>query len=149
MPGPSWIANRLISLVGFNESQVKQIPKDFANYITELSKNNVSSELKITNNNSPSYLQENRIIPITKGRFESFPLEAGFERFAIIDEKEWYEESTKHSLGVLCRDRTDNDWGYAILTKSNDGLYKWSDGEVSIQSRDEARNKLIEKMEGN
>jgi hypothetical protein len=72
---------------------------------------------------------------------------ADFERFVINDEKEWYEDSIKHTLGVLCRDRADDDWSYAVLTKSDDGLYRWSDGEVSLRSRDEARKRLLSKME--
>ncbi len=98
------------------------------------------------NENAPQ-LSENHLLPITKGRFESFPIAADFERFLVTDEKEWYENSEKHSLGVLCKDRNDNDWAYAVLTESDDGLYRWEDGEVSLQSRDEARKRLLLKME--
>ncbi len=92
-------------------------------------------------------LLENHPLPITKGGFESFPIAADFERFILSDEKEWYEDSAKYTLGVLCKDRTDDDWAYAILTKSDDGMYRWSDGEVSLHSRDEARKRLLFKME--
>jgi hypothetical protein len=65
----------------------------------------------------------------------------------VADEKEWYEDGVRHSLGVLYKDRIDDDWGYAILTQSGEGLYGWSDGEVSLPSRDEARKRLSAKME--
>lgn len=147
-PHPEHVVNLLISLVGFAETRVKQIPVDFAAYVQEMSKS-FTNPIQVEHNGSEnaSQLPENHPVPITKGRFESFPIAAGFERFTISDEKEWYEDSVKHFLGVLCKDRTDDDWAYAILTKSDDGLYHWSDGEVSLHSRDEARKRLLSKME--
>ena len=147
-PHPEHAVNLLISLVGFAETRVKQIPADFAAYVQEMSKS-FTNPIQVEHNGSEnaSQLPENHPVPITKGRFESFPIAAVFERFTISDEKEWYEDSVKHSLGVLCKDRTDDDWAYAILTKSDDGLYHWSDGEVSLHSRDEARKRLLSKME--
>ena len=147
-PHPEHVVKLLISLIGFDETRVKQIPVDFAAYVQEILKS-VTNHIHVEHNGSENAprLSENHPLPITKGGFESFPIAADFERFIISDEKEWYEDSVKHTLGVLCRDRADDDWAYAILTKSNDGLYRWSDGEVSLHSRDEARKRLLSKME--
>lgn len=147
-PHPEHVVKLLISVIGFDETRVKQIPADFAAYVQEITKG-VTNTIHVEHNGSENAprLSENHPLPITKGRFESFPITADFERFIINDEKEWYEDSIKHTLGVLCRDRADDDWAYAVLTKSDDGLYRWSDGEVSLRSRDEARKRLLSKME--
>ncbi|MGD0780758.1 MAG: hypothetical protein ABR954_08310 [Dehalococcoidales bacterium] len=145
-PNPENVANLLVSLVGFDETRIKQIPTDFAKYIQEIFKGTTIHVNHEDDGNKPR-LDEHHPIPIIKGRFESFPLAAGFERFIISDEKEWYEYPVKNSLGVLCKDRIDNDWAYAILTQSDDGLYSWNDGEVSLHSRADARKKLLDKME--
>jgi len=148
-PHPEHVVKRLISLIGVDETKVKPIPSDFAAYIHEIAAS-VGSPIHIepNRNEGRAASSESHILPITKGTFESFPLVADFARFVVSDEKEWYEDSVEHSLGVLFRDRVDDDWGYAVLTKSDDGMYRWSDGEVSLHSRDEARKRLLSQMQG-
>jgi hypothetical protein len=150
-PHPERIADLLTSLVGFAQNRVSQIPTDFETYInrrTRTTTGTVNTAEQRSSNGNAEQLSEDQFVPITKGRFESFALAAGFERFIVSDEKEWYENPVKHCLGVLCKDRADNDWAYAILTQSEDGLYRWNDGEVSLPSRNEARKRLLSKMKG-
>lgn len=148
-PHPENVADLLVNLVGFSETQVKKIPVDFAAYVNTRRKEATGSmplnPLKQPDTNDAIHSKDH-LAPITKGRFESFPLAAGFERFISSDEKEWYENTEEHFLGVLCKDRTDDDWAYAILTQSEDGLYRWNDGEVSLPNRNEARKRLLSKM---
>jgi hypothetical protein len=147
-PHPEGVASLLTTLIGFSESTVRPIPKDFATYVKDTQKTFATLVHRVQHPSAKDGVQtKDRLVPITKGRFESFPLAASFERFMITDEKEWYEDVSHHSLGVLCKDRTDDDWAYAILTQSTDGFYHWSDGEVSLHSRDEARKRLLVKME--
>jgi hypothetical protein len=147
-PHPEGVASLLTTLIGFSESTVRPIPKDFATYVKDTQKTFATLVHRVQHPSAKDGVQtKDRLVPITKGRFESFPLAASFERFMITDEKEWYEDVSHHSLGVLCKDRTDDDWAYAILTQSTDGFYHWSDGEVSLHSRDEARKRLLAKME--
>lgn len=147
-PRPERVASRLTTLIGFPESAVRQIPEDFATYVRNRQKTIASPANALQRTSAKTEPEaRDRIVPINKGRFESFPLAANFERFMITDEKEWYEDTLHHSLGVLSKDRTDQDWAYAILSQSNDGFYYWSDGEVSLNSRDEARDRLLAKME--
>ena len=147
-PHPERVASLLTTLIGFSESTVRQIPKDLATYVKDTQKTFAAHINPAGQPSGKDDVQTNdRLVPITKGRFESFPLAPAMGRFMVADEKEWYEDGVRHSLGVLYKDRIDDDWGYAILTQSGEGLYGWSDGEVSLPSRDEARKRLSAKME--
>lgn len=146
-PHPERVASLLTTLIGFSKSTVRQIPKDFATYVKDTQGAFTTPINPVEQPSGKNRAQtDDRVVPITKGRFESFPLAANLGRFMIADEKEWYEDAAHHSLGVLYKDRTDDDWGYAMLTQSSDGLYGWSDGEVSLRSRDEARMRLLARM---
>jgi hypothetical protein len=151
-PDPEHTIHLLTSFVGFNHNKVIPIPTDFASYIKSISKQYTASKQADDNNElGKQQIPENDIVPITKGKFEAYPITADFGRFILSDEKEWYENQVKyhHYLGVLCRDRTDNGWGYVILAECYDGYFRWFDGESGLNSRIEARDKLLNRMKYN
>lgn len=79
--------------------------------------------------------------------FDSFNPARGPMIGVFIHEKGWFADSNRNIIGTLTLDQTDKDWGYAILARHEDGLYRWIEGEVSIKSRGEAEVKIVSKME--
>lgn len=66
--------------------------------------------------------------------------------FPFAEEKKWYSEDDVNIIGTLLFDKIDLDWSYVIIAKEEDGVYRASDVEVSIESQDLADRKLVEKM---
>lgn len=64
----------------------------------------------------------------------------------VAVEKEWFADRQRILLGSLLLDRTDEDWVYVVLGRDQLGTFRWIDGEVSIEDRDEARERLLAKM---
>ena len=64
----------------------------------------------------------------------------------IAVEKEWFADKQRIILGALVLDRTDDDWGYVVLGRDQWGTFRWIDGEVSIEGRDQAREQLVATM---
>jgi hypothetical protein len=146
-PNPENVIDALVNLVGFDKNKVTPIPMDLKTYIKEKSKIATYHMVFDTEVLEPQ-METDYPIPINKGEFESYPHDLGFERFVVCDDKEWYKFPTNNCIGVLCKDRTDNDWEYAILTETNDGHFIYDDSEVSIKNRDKARQRLLLKMKG-
>lgn len=84
---------------------------------------------------------------ISLEEFDSFDPARGPMIGIFIHEKEWFADSNRNIIGTLTLDQTDNDWGYAILARHEDGRYRWMEGEVSIESRDDAEAELVSTME--
>lgn len=77
-----------------------------------------------------------------------------FDRFkptripmAVIEERAWFVDTTKNFLGILTLDKTDNDWGYVIQARDQNGSFRAIDHEISIESEDAARDALMAAME--
>ena len=64
----------------------------------------------------------------------------------IAVEKEWFADKQRIICGALVLDRTDDDWGYVVLGRDQWGIFRWIDGEVSIEGRDQARERLVATM---
>ncbi len=60
----------------------------------------------------------------------------------IIEECEWYITEGGHISGVVFLDRTDKDYGFAVLGPDESGKHRWIAGESSFQSRTEAVSRL-------
>lgn len=69
-------------------------------------------------------------------------------RFKILDtnpffvEEGWFADHTTSFLGVLTRDKTDNDWGYVVLGRNSKFRFVMIDSEIELPGRDEARIKM-------
>jgi len=49
-------------------------------------------------------------------------------------------------LGVVIRDRIDNDWVFLVLGRNERGQFRGIENDVSLPTQAETRNKLIERM---
>ncbi|MEM5503744.1 hypothetical protein WNY81_02690 [Shewanella frigidimarina] len=64
----------------------------------------------------------------------------------MSDEIEWYSNENNAILGTILADNIDNDFVVVILGRDEVGVFRWIDGLVGINSIDEARGTLIEKI---
>jgi len=64
----------------------------------------------------------------------------------VATEKAWYADTEKNIIGTVTKDNFDKDWGYAILGRHEDGLYRFLDGDVSKDTFDEAETLLFKAM---
>ena len=83
---------------------------------------------------------------ISKARFEAL----SYARVPLVkimsDEIEWFSNKNNAILGAILADNTDNDYVAVILGRDEAGVFRWIDGLAGIDSIDEARSTLIEKM---
>lgn len=83
---------------------------------------------------------------ISKARFEAL----SYARIPLVkvmsDEIEWYSNEKNAILGTILVDNIDNDFVVVILGRDEVGIFRWIDGLVGINSLNEARGTLIEKM---
>jgi hypothetical protein len=69
-------------------------------------------------------------------------------RFAVPDinpigqEHGWFSDDTGSFLGVLVRDKIDDDWGFVVLARDEHFHFRAIDVDVSFKTRDEARMQL-------
>ena len=66
---------------------------------------------------------------------------------SLIEEIEWFADDEKSVIGVVARDRSDNDFSIAVLGRDERQKFRAIDTDVSIQNVNDARAQLIEKME--
>jgi len=90
---------------------------------------------------APLFRRRFAVAAITKQEFqETFGIV--HDKNPIIDEQGWFGDETGSFLGVVHRDRVDNDWGYAVLARDRDFRFRWIHGECSMPSREKARAEL-------
>ncbi|RLA54506.1 MAG: hypothetical protein DRR42_01615 [Gammaproteobacteria bacterium] len=81
---------------------------------------------------------------ISKARFEAL----SYARMPMVkilsDEVDWYSSNNNSILGVILRDRTDDDFVAVVLGRDEAGVFRWIDGKASIVSIDAARKQIIE-----
>jgi len=83
---------------------------------------------------------------ITKDDFQGI---CGFtvpESNPIGEEHGWFSDETNAFLGVVIRDKIDNDWGYVVLARDQHFRFRAIEMEASLLTRDRARMDLQEKM---
>lgn len=64
----------------------------------------------------------------------------------ITEEVGWFAEETNAFLGVVLRDKIDDDWGYVVLARDQYFTFRAIDVESSLPSRDMARRALQQKI---
>ena len=77
-------------------------------------------------------------IEISREEFESLDI----ARTGFFPERAWYRSTDLDIAGTVIRDPFDKDWSYVLLSKDEDGIYRYIDGEVSLASQQEAESKL-------
>jgi len=66
---------------------------------------------------------------------------------SLIEEVEWFADDEKTVIGVVARDRSDNDFSIAVLGRDEQQKFRAIDTDVSIETATDARAQLIAKME--
>lgn len=64
----------------------------------------------------------------------------------IGTQKLWFELDTSNIIGTVILDNIDNDWSWVLMAEDEDGEFRFADGQVSLNSIDEARKTLLNKM---
>lgn len=88
-----------------------------------------------------------RIRLISREEFDRFEPARAEEAEHVFEEVEWFADLHGHIIGVLARDRHDNDWAYVILGRDERGAFRAFENDVSFAARDEARHQLVGIME--
>ncbi len=85
---------------------------------------------------------------ISKVRFEAL----SYARMPLVkimsEEIEWYANENNAILGTILHDYTDDDYVAVVLGRDEAGVFRWIDGLAGIESIDEARATLSEKIIG-
>lgn len=61
-------------------------------------------------------------------------------------ETQWYSDDDLKIISIITKDNIDKDWGYVIMALDEDRQYRYTDGEISISSEEEATNTMKNKM---
>lgn len=83
--------------------------------------------------------------PLTRARFDLYTLGTRYSLARLMaEELSWWSNQQQNVLGLVFRDRTDNDFGWNILARDEVGRFRWVTGNVSIPSIPRAREALWE-----
>jgi hypothetical protein len=64
----------------------------------------------------------------------------------ILQEVEWFRDDDCVVIGVVARDKTEDDWSLCMLGPTADGRFRPIAASTGMTSLDEARSRLLEKM---
>ena len=83
---------------------------------------------------------------ITEEQYNSFEPARGSGASETGEELEWYTTVSKNVIGMVVRDKINDDYLYVVQGPDQSGEFRAIDLEVSISDRDEARKKLISSL---
>lgn len=83
------------------------------------------------------------VVRITVEPFERHGAQRHPVTLLFVDELEHYAALDGWYLGVLLRDKSDNDYSYAVLGPDPTGARRWIGGGDSVKSPDDARSRLM------
>ena len=75
---------------------------------------------------------------ISVQEFEALGPARGPMAKAIGEEVKWFGDTARNLLGVVIRDRTDNDWGYVVLRRDERETFRAVELETSLVSEEDA-----------
>ena len=84
---------------------------------------------------------------ISRWEFDAFGPSRGPLVGVAWEEVEWFADEAGNVIGVLTHDLADDDWGYAVLGRDRNGVFRAVGNDVSIKRQDKARTRLIAEME--
>jgi len=64
----------------------------------------------------------------------------------IATEKHWFSDDESKIIGTVLNDNIDKDWSYVIMALEEDRVYRFSEGDVSIETEDLAISKLTTRL---
>ena len=68
--------------------------------------------------------------------------ELNISRTTLLPERAWFKSTEMAIAGTIIRDPVDRDWSYVLLSKDEDDIYRYIDGEFSLASHADAEEKL-------
>lgn len=80
---------------------------------------------------------------------EHFQAACGFavsDSNPILEEHGWFSDETNSFLGVLIRDKNDNDWGYVVLARDEQFRFRPLNIQASLPTREQAGRELQTKI---
>ncbi|WP_428717123.1 restriction endonuclease [Undibacterium curvum] len=77
-------------------------------------------------------------IEISKEEFDSLNI----ARIGFLPERAWFRSTELNIAGTIIIDQIDKDWSYVLLSKDEDGIYRYINGESSFANRKDAEKKL-------
>ena len=81
---------------------------------------------------------------LTKFQFLAFPHHQRPPLFDhLVEEHEWYSDDDQSTLGVLFRDKVDDDWAYVVMQPGATSLFECVAVNVSFEEKDIARRDLL------
>jgi hypothetical protein len=87
-----------------------------------------------------------KVRPITQARFEALCYSRQPLGMFLIQEVEWYANKQETLLGIVSFDTSDRDWGWVVLGRDEQGLFRAIDVGVSIKRQNDARALLRKKL---
>ena len=87
------------------------------------------------------------INPISLLQFDAFAPTRVPIAGVVWEEREWFADEAGNVIGVLTHDLKDDDWGYAVLGRDSNGVFRAIENDVSIERQDYARTRLVAEME--
>ena len=83
---------------------------------------------------------------ITEDVFNDYNLVKYPTLIGIVIEEHWFSDDEANIIGTVLFDKIDKDWSYVIMALEEDGKYRFTDGEVSIEGGKEAIGRITAKM---
>ena len=81
---------------------------------------------------------------LTRVQFQEFPHAPRPAMYGyLIEEHDWYADDSERTLGVLFKDKIDNDWAYVVLQQDANSVFRWVAGDHSFAIKAVARDKLL------
>ena len=85
---------------------------------------------------------------LTKFQFLAFPHHQRPPLFDhLVEEHEWYSDDDQSTLGVLFRDKVDDDWAYVVMQPGATSLFECVAVNVSFEEKDIAQRDLLSDIE--
>jgi hypothetical protein len=87
------------------------------------------------------------IFSILKSECEALGIQRDAETALVSEEKEWFASVGHRVIGIVIRDRVDNDWVYVLLVRNFERRFEVDEVQINIATRELARQQLLEAME--
>ena len=94
----------------------------------------------------PQRTRRQAIAAISQREFQGLFGFALADNHPLTEENGWFVDDTESFLGVVTRDKVDNDWGYAVLARDQFFQFRAIHWEIDLSSRDQARAKMQTEM---
>ena len=85
--------------------------------------------------------------PITQAEFLALTVNLPGSIPSLHEEREWWMSGGR--LGVIVRDKFDNDWGWIALARNPHNSFQAYNFQVSLPTSDQARASLTTALEAN